>query len=368
MRTVSADKAVGKVLAQTIYNQEGEVLLHRGTILTDAFVRRLVQRGYQSIPIHNPLVPDLTISEVIDEQTRQATFNIVRKVTLEIAQGRKVSPKMVAETVHMLLESLDPEVLYGLSTLRTIDEYTFSHSVNVCILSLLIAKRMFFTEKQLFELGMGTLLHDIGKVRVPEEIMKKPGRLTEDEFEIMKSHTEKGYRILVDELDLSYLSAHVAYQHHERLDGSGYPRGLKNQQIFAFARIVSVADVFDATTSNRIYAKASEPIEAASYLNSHAGTLFDPECVRRFLNVVALYPNGTIVLLNNGAIGVVVQQNRPVNGKDPFHWNRNPVVRVVSEDRHHKCQPYEVNLMHEADLFIVRSLPDYPQSLQIGDD
>lgn len=364
MRVVPTNYAVGHKLAETIYDEEGRILLRQGTLLTGSMVQSLQSRGYRTVSVINPLAPDLVVDEAINQQTRIAAYQSMKRAVDLVSEGKKPSAHAIGDTVNMLIENVNSEVLYGLSTIRLIDEYTFTHSVHVCILSLLLGKKLFLSPDQLFELGMGTILHDIGKIKIPKQILHKPCALTPEEFSIMATHAELGYNMLVD-LGLSYSAAHVAYQHHERMDGSGYPRGLVQDEIILFARIAALADVFDAMTSDRVYRKGMRPSEAVTTIEHDASRLFDPIVTRAFLGMVALYPVGTIVELSNGAIAVVAEQNKALNAVLQAEYSKKPIVRIVSENQVETCTPYELNLLNEPSLTIVGSLPDYPPTLRI---
>ena len=191
---------------------------------------------------------------------------------------------------------------------------------------------------------VGAFLHDVGKMQVKKDILLKPGKLTEEEYEQIKLHSEHGYRMLKEVPNLPLLVAHCAYQHHERINGSGYPRGLKGQDIHLYGKIIAVADVFDAVTTNRVYRKAMLPHEALEILYAGAGTLFEQNIVEAFRNSVAVYPVGLTVILNDRRIGVVVRQNMGTSNR--------PVVYIIEENGVPVEEPYELNLMKTLDIVI----------------
>jgi len=237
-------------------------------------------------------------------------------------------------------------VLASLSDVRSYDGYTFSHSVNVCVISVMLGLKSQLNEKQLYELALGAMLHDIGKTQVPEEILLKPGRLTEEEMDVMKQHTTFGWQILRSCEEIPLSSAHVAYQHHERPTGLGYPRGLTSEQTIQYAKIVAVADAYDAMTSERVYQRGMLPYEALKLINRLRGVQFESEIVDLLETCVAAYPVGCMVRLNSREMGVVVDVN---------HRERNrPVIRVIYDpDGTRMNEFWELDLAKERNLSIV---------------
>jgi len=346
---------VGKKLARTIRDTEGKVLLAAGMALTPAYIKSLEKRGFRWVYVENELAPDITVTEAVNEETHQKALQVAKK-TLEgrtlpaggVAEARKVVEKIISE-----LEG-NSELCYTMSVVRSIDEYTFEHSVNVCILSLIIGSALHYSREDLHRLGVGALLHDLGKIHMPE-LVRKEGSLTPGEWERMKEHTTLGFNDLRRHFDLSLLSAHVAYQHHERLDGSGYPRGLKGSEIHEFGLISAVADVYDAMNADRPYRSRREPQEAAEELRQQAGKTLHPEMVKKLLEKVALYPTASIVLLSSGEVGVVVGQT-----DDPAR----PRVRVVADAAYRLVEPHELDLRERPDLTIKKLLDDYPEKVR----
>jgi HD-GYP domain-containing protein (c-di-GMP phosphodiesterase class II) len=220
----------------------------------------------------------------------------------------------------MVNDLLDcPDAALALDDLSAFDDYTHRHSVQVTVLGLLIARRVWATdgwtdyrgrrrhdrvEERLRKLGLGLLVHDVGKLAVPPEILNKPGRLTADEMTIMKTHAHAGVELLRP-ADLSPIAISVVRDHHERIDGSGYPEGLHGAQVQEFPRIAAVADVYDAVTSERVYKPAGPPRLGVRVIREGAGTQFCPEVVRHFSAIVMPYPVGHELTLPDGRVGVV---------------------------------------------------------------
>jgi HD-GYP domain-containing protein (c-di-GMP phosphodiesterase class II) len=191
---------------------------------------------------------------------------------------------------------------------------------------------------------MGVIMHDIGKVLVPKEILNQPGRLSVEDFAEIKKHTTYGFELIRKNRDFSIHSAHVAFQHHEQWSGHGYPRGLKGDQIHELGRIAAVADVYDALVSKRPYRSAMEPYQAYEYICSQSGYHFDPEVVKIFMRHVAVYPTGTGVRLNNGLRGNVIRQNRGCPDR--------PVVRVIYDGNQPLREPLDLDLSRTLHLMI----------------
>jgi HD-GYP domain-containing protein (c-di-GMP phosphodiesterase class II) len=236
------------------------------------------------------------------------------------------------------------QVMVQLSNIYSTDNYLYAHSVNVGIYSAALGMALGLNRDQLLDLGIGAMLHDIGKTQIPLEILNKPGKLTDEEYTMMKDHSMLGYEMLKEHPDIPLISAHCALQHHERLDGTGYPRRLKGSEIHLFGQIVGIADVYDALTTNRVYRQAYLPHEALELLFTSTGQ-FDSELIRKFRDNVAIYPLGLTVTLNTGEVAVVVD----INTKFPHR----PILRVLKDGGGTDVLvPYEVDLSQDLTLTI----------------
>lgn len=242
---------------------------------------------------------------------------------------------LVAELANNIIENLDASM--WLTQLKSRDEYTAIHSLNVCVLSLTFGRSLGIEGKQLNELGLGALLHDIGKMQVPLEVLNKPGKLTTEEFEIMKSHSEKGYEILLNDETLSADVLSIVRSHHERINGKGYPDNLPEAGITYFTKIVSITDVYDAITSDRVYHNGMTPHEALKRLYEWMPDNFDTELIQAFIRTIGIYPVGSIVELKTGHIGLVVKLTES-------HRLKPVVMLIMNRDKEYYPQRKLVNL------------------------
>jgi HD-GYP domain-containing protein (c-di-GMP phosphodiesterase class II) len=259
-----------------------------------------------------------------------------------------VDGKKIKEMVEKLLENIlrSDFIIANLSDIRSIDDYTYSHSVNVCILSLITGIALGIKGESLRELGVGALLHDIGKIMIDEQILQKPTNLTINEFDEVKKHTVYGYEILKNSSDVNSTAHIIALSHHERKDGSGYPYSLKNNDIPVPARIVAISDVYDALTTNRIYRKKMLPHEVVDYMCSLSNKHFDKTVLDAFISHIANYPVGTAVKLNSGEKGLVAKYNK--------NFPNRPVVRIViDENGKMLVKPKEIDLFRKPEYRIV---------------
>lgn len=291
---------------------------------------------------------------------RNEAEGLVRDFLRNARLSGEIDTKSVDSMVERMVESIfrNPDALTSLARLKSFDDYTFAHCVNVCIISLAIGRHMGLRKSYLKDLGVGAILHDIGKMLVPEFILKKPGKLTDDEFSVMRTHSSLGDDLLGQNNDISWQARQVTLQHHEKFDGSGYPAGLAGKDIHLLARIGAVADVYDAMSSNRIYQKAIAPEEALRKLYLLRGSHFDPVIVERLIKCLGVYPIGTLVELNTCEKAIV----RSINSANPLR----PTVLMVS-DRYNRILslPFVLPLSDDQSRWITGSKdPDNHDGIQ----
>lgn len=241
----------------------------------------------------------------------EEALNYARKLIGDVRNGKTVDLEEAEPLVGSIIDSLSTNqpAAITLAFLKKSDEYTYTHCINVNLFSLLLGKDLGFDRKELHKLGLAAMFHDVGKGRIPNQVLNKPGKLTDGEFKVMKEHPMLGFNELkkIKGLDLSILRGVV--EHHERIDGSGYPRGLAGDAIHHFARVIAIADVFDALTSSRVYKKAMPPAKALSMMYKWSGTDFDADYLYRFIRIMGIYPPGTLVQLEDNRFALVLETN-----------------------------------------------------------
>ncbi|WP_044344702.1 HD-GYP domain-containing protein [Pseudomonas meliae] len=262
-----------------------------------------------------PSIDDTAPASLDKEVLRaRAICGRARNAVMAMFTEARMGQAMDVDNVQLLVEEISssilrhPHALISLSRLKTSDEYTYMHSVAVCALMVALARRMGLPDDQVREAGVAGLMHDVGKMMIAPHVLNKPGRLTHDEFEIMKAHPELGLKILKENQPVAATVMDVCLHHHEKVDGSGYPHGLKGDQISIFARMAAVCDVYDAIPSDRPYKKGWGVAHSIREMASWKGH-FDDVVFQSFVKTVGIYPTGTLVRLESGRLGVVVEQS-----------------------------------------------------------
>jgi HD-GYP domain-containing protein (c-di-GMP phosphodiesterase class II) len=251
----------------------------------------------------------------------------VRSFVDEVRRGKDIDFRESAPLVDSFIESVfrNEAAAATLFKLRLFDEYTYTHCINVSILSVILGKHQGLDRDALRELGMAGIFHDIGKARIPETILNKPGKLSESEFAVMKSHPMEGFRLMEGKPSVTADMLRAVLEHHERQDGTGYPRGLKGPDISPFARIISVVDVYDALTSRRVYKEPMAPAKALGLMYQWRDRDFSPLAIERFIKCLGVFPLGSLVRLSGGEHAIVV-------GTNAEHPTR-PQVKAVFDAR-----------------------------------
>lgn len=332
MRYVKAEHLEkGMVLVYSLYDNNEKVLLKSNRKLTQNYINRIQQMEISGLYVFED--DEITThTPTVSEQTRLKAIKSLKRLNIDdciyiannIVEEIRESESMIVETIN----------------LSTYDNYTYTHSVNVDILSVILGVACGLRDDELKKLSQAALLHDIGKTCVPIEILNKPGKLTEEEFAEVKNHPRYGYNMLKDNHDVSSVTRNAILSHHENEDGSGYPRSLTSEKIHLFAKIIHIADVYDALTTKRVYKNAMNPADALEYLMANAERLFDKELVTLFMEYIAPYPLGVQVELSTGQKGIVVKNNRAMLSR--------PIVRLNSGDL--------IDLMGHLDITITNLL------------
>lgn len=353
------------VLARDVLigRSDGIPLLRKGVRLNQRFLLGLEQAGIHAVYIDDKLSDGIVVqhalSDEVRSQTTRAVANAYQSAKETIVTGQPYSERTlnalssVVERILLELEHTGQAAL-ALADLCSADAYTFQHSVDVTTLGLLIGRQILHErgwvdyrgrrqfdrfDDRLYQLGLGLLLHDIGKLAIPADVLNKPGPLNESEWELMKTHPRAGFELLRDS-NVSPLVKSVVLRHHERWNGSGYPDGRSGTEIHEMARIAAVADVYDAVTSERVYSPATAPHVGVKIILDGADIGFDPYIVRVFSQLVAPFPPGVDVTLEDGRRGIVVSV--------PDGELDRPVVRIIDDPR----APYEVSLLGDRSLAI----------------
>lgn len=280
-------------------------LLPRARLGQQPYVKRTVVRSRPPYEIQNPVRLEHEVARKVLDAGRVNVKSLLHSASM----GQMLDTQVAEATVDACVRSIlrNPEAMLWMSRIKNRNEYTAEHCLNVCVLAIAFGRHLHMAEEELRLLGLCGLLHDVGKMHIPTEILDKPGRLTEDEFEVMKQHTLIGHELLKRQEDgLDHLVLDVALNHHERPDGTGYPRALGQREIAEFSRIISVVDTYDAITSNRCYAPEQPSADAQKIIFENRGTQFDEEVALQFIKAIGPYPPGTLVELRNGMVGIVL--------------------------------------------------------------
>lgn len=331
----------GMRLGKTIFNEQGVVLINANTELTRAAIDRLELLGYKGLLIEDEFSEGIEYQE--NFVSNEVRFSLAKKLNnaLTLKSDKKTLSNEIDNLQSMISELVDDmlskrELNLNLLELKMFDNYTYFHSVNVAIIALAIAYHLKLNKADMLAVGTAALFHDIGKLFIGTEILNKPGKLTDEEFEIMKTHSKKGYDVLSGGNNLSSKITVSVLSHHEHYDGSGYPNGLSGENIILFGRIICIADVYDALTSDRSYRKGCSVLEAIEYVMANSGTLFDPELVKIFTSRVYPYPVGASVLLSNGETGLVIGNSDEVCLR--------PTLKIISGE-----EPRIVDLINDSE-------------------
>ncbi|MBS4032452.1 MAG: HD-GYP domain-containing protein [Clostridiales bacterium] len=365
MRKFSVDALrPGMILAKPVMGAEGQLYLNSGVELKYRYIHNLRRTGILFVYISDPLLEDVEVADVITEETRREAVKVLKGMLMANRFDRQGQRKIVLDNrfrpvLEKMVEDVlaNKDVVINLSDIRNSDDYTFFHSVNVCTLCLLTGAGMDYSRTSLEELGVGALLHDMGKVCIDDKILNKNGSLTPEEYEEIKRHPALGFEILSQQPSISADSIKVVLQHHERCDGSGYPYKLTREDIHPAARLVMAVDVYDALTADRPYRSSMPPHLAIENISVCAG-LYDESMVQHFFRHLAAYPVGTVIRLSNGDLGLVVKNHKGA----PLR----PVIRICkSGDGYIYDSPYDINLMEKLNLVIVEVLSEKEREVEL---
>ncbi len=347
-------------LAKPLINENGHIILNKGAKLTDSLIVKIRQLGFLSVYIQDQYSQH-EVEDLIKSEVRQKTVKSLQNLVESQINTKKMSNADVRnirnkeEEVQTMVKGiidglfLEKNLVMNMVDIKKVDDYTFGHSVNVMILSVILGIGANMNKEQLYELAIGSLLHDVGKLFVPKQILLKPSKLSVEEYKLIQEHTIKGFEFLKNCTEFSAMARIVSRQHHERVDGGGYPNNLKEADIHVYSRITAIADVYDALTSDRYYRSALPAKEALEYILGGGGQYFSLDLTRVFVAKINPYPLGTLVKLSNGFEGVVEEINT-----ENF---QRPIVKIIKEQGK-GVAPWLCNLYNERNLVIEKIIYD----------
>ncbi|NMB34597.1 MAG: HD-GYP domain-containing protein [Clostridium sp.] len=302
----------GMMLGETVLNNYGAVIVSEGTILDEYIIRKL---GNLELPKIKVICEEnnIPLRETSDAFNMQYSKNMdsIRNIICDLEAGKGIDVgkiNRVAESV-ILKASERKDIVRCLNQIKLSGEYLYTHSINVSLLSMLLGKWLGYKETEIKKLVIAGLLHDVGKTRVSSKILNKPGKLTEEEYNEIKKHAVYGYRILENEKNMDKDVSHAVLMHHEREDGSGYPMGIKGEKISKLAKVIAVADIYDAMTSNRVYKERESAFEVFRMMERESIGKLDIKVVNALLSNIASYFVGDFAKLNDGRVCEIVYIN-----------------------------------------------------------
>ena len=319
MQRVSLERLrPGMVIASNVYSADGRLLVRSDATISEQYLSRMAKLNITSVYVREPFWVETVKPEIVNEEVRINLIGSLQKLFGSIKHEEPCNAPAFNAMADAIVGEVcnHPQCLVQLADIRLRKEFLFGHAVNVALLCTVIGIDLGYSPQTLHELALGGLLHDIGQMRISPELINKPTALTSSEHLAVQAHTIRGFDTLWQTGAFSRNTMLMALQHHERINGSGYPQGLHDGEIREMSKIIAVADVYDAMTSDRPHRRGYFPHEACLSMVKEMGILFDTKVLSVFLNRVAIYPVGSVVLLSTGQIGIVTQvlmgmQNRP---------------------------------------------------------
>ncbi len=299
----------------------------------DVYIARVSASGNAeaSVARHAPLQEELYRAAKICAESREAVTEMFNEARMGRAINAERADGLVADISTSVLRN--PDALISIARLKTADDYTYMHSVAVCALMIALGRNLGLPEGEVREAGLAGLLHDVGKMAIPAEILNKAGRLTPEEFAIVQGHPGAGFAMLKEGGGVSDVSLDVCLHHHEKVDGSGYPEGIPGERISLVAKMGAVCDVYDAITSDRPYKKGWDPSEALHKMDEWKNGHFDRAIFSAFVRTLGIYPVGSLVRMKSGRLGVIVEQseNSLVMPKVKVFFSTGSEMRIAPE-------------------------------------
>ncbi len=348
---------LGNVTAENIFSRDGSLLVKEGTIISYELISKLKKHKVNYRDILSEISVANKAEPLIPKEEMVTSIQAVETVFEDIMNPDKLRTEsaipednieLVKKVINSLMATLSSkeELLYRLTDVMGVDEYTYRHSVNVTILTILTAKAMGYVEAEIKEIALGALLHDIGKALIPVSLLKKKGRLSPEEIVVMKEHPQLGYDLIKDLHNLPNSVKDIIHLHHEKMDGSGYPNQLCGLEIPRYVRLVTVCDMYDAMTTTRVYRKPMPIHTALEILMKDAVYKLDPEVYRQMTSTICLYPTGMGAILSDGRIGIISKYRHASPTR--------PIIQLVDFSLElGQVRVDELDLQKEKTLFIV---------------
>ena len=352
MRKVKVSNIIGhEVLAKRIFDNDGRILLSEGVKLIPAYIDRLESLGIDHIFIEDEISKGIEPEELILDETRQAGKKAIKETLQKYINYGNTNLDAVSKCSNNIIDEIlsQKDVLINITDIRSKDEGIYGHSVNVCALVVIIGTYLGYNMLRLKDVAVGAIMHDFGKLVVINDMNKKGERnVSMSHSEIFQKHPRAGYEFLGKQNTMSVISKVMVLMHHENCDGTGFPLGLKKNEIHEVARLLAICNTFDRLVSGTESTERMHVYEAIEYLTAMGGSQYDGEIVKKFVENIAVFPSGNGVRMNSGEKGIVCSQNRS--------FPTRPVVRLVyNRDGEMLPEPIEVDLSKEMTLFILEA-------------
>ncbi len=333
--------------------QLGEVRVECKYIWVDRKKSRAIQTAREPVPTDGVAKPVLRSIEKEFDEAHKAHFDAkgqIEENLKSLARGEGINATRIRSSVKSCVKSIsnNPNALLWLGRLRTKDNYIAEHCLNVGVLAIAFGRHLGMEQDELEVLGMCGMLHDVGKLKVDQKILDKPARLSEEEFSLIKDHCRIGKEILQQDDGISKEIIEAAFGHHERVDGTGYPRGIRADALNLYTRMISIVDTYDAITTNRCYDASRPPTEAMKILFQSRETQFEPVLVEKFIECLGIYPTGSLVELHTGEGAVVIDTNK--------NSRLNPKVSIVLDEEKHSRSPLIIDTASDSNRGAERTI------------
>lgn len=326
-----------EVLGKSILSDDGQILLKSGVVLTDRYLKKLKTLGVYYIYVEDERLEDVKVEDTELTELKQCAIKSLSRVAKNVSLNGEREVKDSIEKVKSLVEYIldNKDVDKSLNDIKTYDNYTYVHCLDTSIMATFLAASLNINKDKIKELATGAVLHDVGKTKISNKIINKTGKLTEEEFKEIRKHPIYGRDILEKKFYMSDIILKTVSEHHERVDGKGYPYGLEGNNISKYGRIVAICDVYDAVSSDRCYRRRFSPSEAYELILAGSGNAFDEDMIMKFRNTFSVYPLGAKIRLSNGIEGYVSGQNKG--------YPDRPIIRVF--DDYNKSSYKEIDLL-----------------------